>query len=57
LHNSLEGVLTKNATTNIYQLGLEQIDLYLIHDPRALDKGAEGVWRDFEKIKEDGLAK
>jgi diketogulonate reductase-like aldo/keto reductase len=44
-------------TVNNHKLGLKQTDLYLIHNPRWLDKGLEEAWRDFEKIKEDRLAK
>ncbi|OBZ71627.1 NADPH-dependent conjugated polyketone reductase C1 [Grifola frondosa] len=37
-------------------LGLKQIDLYLIHNPNA-GGTIEGNWREFEKIKEEALAK
>jgi len=40
----------------VIKLGLEQVDLFLIHDPRP-EKDLEGVWKTFEKVKEDGLAK
>lgn len=41
------------------QLGLKQVDLYLIHSPRLVDSrpGFEAAWRDFEALKKDGLAK
>ncbi|KAG6864526.1 hypothetical protein C0991_008927 [Blastosporella zonata] len=38
-------------------LGLKFVDLYLIHHPRLIEHDVEGSWRDFEKIKEDGLAR
>ncbi|CDO77149.1 hypothetical protein BN946_scf184657.g24 [Trametes cinnabarina] len=44
IHNSLD------------QLGLKQVDLYLIHNP-AFIKDLEAEWREFEKIKDAGLAK
>lgn len=39
------------------QLGLEYVDLYLIHFPGLVKGSLENAWREFEKIKEDGLAK
>lgn len=39
------------------KLGLKYVDLYLIHFPKAIEKDVEGGWKEFEKIKEDGLAK
>ncbi|KAI8994197.1 Aldo/keto reductase [Trametes punicea] len=44
IHNSLD------------QLGLKQVDLYLIHNPSNV-KDMEKDWREFEKIKETGLSK
>jgi diketogulonate reductase-like aldo/keto reductase len=40
-----------------YQLGLKQVDLYLIHHPRLVNGDFEGAWKEFEKIKDDGLSK
>ena len=36
------------------QLGLKYVDLYLVHYPTSI-KGHD--WKEFEKIKEDGLAR
>lgn len=36
------------------QLGLKQVDLYLIHSPRIVPPGA---WQALEKIQEAGLTK
>lgn len=38
---------------------MSYVDLYLIHFPGTLpsDISVENAWREFEKIKEDGLAK
>ncbi|KAI0333689.1 Aldo/keto reductase [Cubamyces sp. BRFM 1775] len=44
IHNSLDN------------LGIKQVDLYLIHNPMAV-KNIEDDWREFEKIKDAGLAK
>ena len=33
------------------------MDLYLVHGPNLIEKDVEGSWKEFEKIKEDGLAK
>ena len=38
------------------QLGLTYLDLYLIHFPDAV-KSIESGWKEFEKIKKDGLAR
>ncbi|KAF9013176.1 Aldo/keto reductase [Cyathus striatus] len=47
--NSLKASLTK--------LGIKHVDLYLIHSPTIVPNGDfEGAWKEFEKIKEDGLA-
>lgn len=41
----------------IWQLGVTYLDLYLVHAPPLYPGGIEKVWRDFEKLKADGLAK
>ena len=38
------------------KLGVKQIDLYLIHNLK-ISTDLEHDWREFEKIKEAGLAK
>lgn len=42
--------------THAGQLGLEQVDMYLIHNP-TLVINLESTWKDFELIKERGQAK
>jgi diketogulonate reductase-like aldo/keto reductase len=39
------------------KLGLKYVDLYLIHHPRLAKPDLATAWREFEKIKADGLAK
>jgi diketogulonate reductase-like aldo/keto reductase len=41
------------------QLQTPYVDLYLIHTPQSIESygGIEKLWREFEKIKEQGLAK
>lgn len=39
------------------QLGVKQVDLYLIHQPGLVRDNLESAWKDFEQIKDDGLSK
>ena len=39
------------------QLGLTYVDLYLIHHPRYATPDIPTAWKEFEKIKADGLAR
>jgi diketogulonate reductase-like aldo/keto reductase len=39
------------------QLKLDYLDLYLIHWPSAVQPDIDGGWKQFERIKDDGLAK
>ncbi|KAH9847943.1 Aldo/keto reductase [Lenzites betulinus] len=41
---------------SLNQLGVKQVDLYLIHNPMAI-KDLETDWQEFEKIQETGLSK
>lgn len=58
-------VTTKYATGSIYQtvreslakLGLKHIDLYLIHAPSSVEPDFEAAWKEFENIRDAGLAK
>ncbi|KAH8109238.1 Aldo/keto reductase [Phellopilus nigrolimitatus] len=43
--------------SSLQKLGLKQVDLYLIHNPAMVDGTLENTWREFEKIKDAGLAK
>ncbi len=38
-------------------MGIKQVDLYLIHNPRQIEGPIEDGWKEFEKIKEGGLSK
>ena len=39
------------------QLGLDYVDLYLVHNPRIAQPDIATVWAQMEKVREDGLAK
>lgn len=47
-----------NCITN-FQLELDYVDVYMLHHPIMIppDSSLAEVWKDFEKVKEDGLAK
>jgi len=51
------GDIREAVTRSLTKLGLKTLDLYLIHFPTSVEKDYEGSWKEFEKIKEDGLAK
>lgn len=42
---------------NLLQLGVEYVDLYLIHNPRLAVPDIPTVWAQMEQVYEDGLAK
>lgn len=42
---------------NIVQLGVEYVDLYLIHHPRYATPDIPSAWTQMEKLKEEGLTK
>lgn len=39
------------------QLGVEYVDLYLIHSPRLAVPDIPTVWSQMEQVQNDGLAK
>ncbi|KAJ7256805.1 Aldo/keto reductase [Mycena haematopus] len=50
------GEIQLSVRASLYQLKLQYLDLYLIHNP-ALVPDLQAGWKQFEKIKDDGLAK
>ncbi|KAL5524716.1 hypothetical protein ACEPAF_9861 [Sanghuangporus sanghuang] len=51
------GKVSEAIQASLQNLGVKQVDLYLIHSPRSLEGTLENTWREFEKIKDSGLAK
>jgi len=51
------GAIQGTVRNSLAKLDLKYIDLYIIHSPHAVEGNFEGAWREFEKIKEDGLAR
>ena len=45
-----------NSHANV-QLGVDYVDLYLIHHPRLTTPDIPTAWAKFEKLKQDGLVK
>ncbi|KAJ7304621.1 Aldo/keto reductase [Mycena albidolilacea] len=50
------GDVQETIRKSLSNLGLEYVDLYLIHNPRSVPD-VDAVWKEFEIIKKDGLAK
>jgi len=42
---------------SLKKLGVDYVDLYLIHSVNAIKGDIAGAWREFELLKKDGLAK
>jgi len=51
------GPIQESVRDSLAKLGIKTIDLYLIHTPTTLSHNLEGAWKEFEKIKEDGLTR
>jgi len=49
--------ISTSIRNSLKNLGLTYVDLYLIHHPRLGKPDIPTVWKEFEKIKEDGHAK
>ncbi|KAJ7078674.1 Aldo/keto reductase [Mycena epipterygia] len=50
------GEIQMSVRVSLYQLKLQYLDLYLIHSPTFVPD-LEAGWKQFERIKDDGLAK
>lgn len=42
---------------SVKKIGLEYVDLFLIHAPRSGKEGRKEMWQALEKLKEEGGAK
>ncbi|KAG6859904.1 hypothetical protein C0995_002220 [Termitomyces sp. Mi166 len=51
------GDIREAIQTSLRKLGLDHVDLYLVHIPDAVKNDFGGAWREFEKIQEDGLVR
>jgi diketogulonate reductase-like aldo/keto reductase len=47
----------QSCDESLEKLGLEYIDLYLIHNPRICGEDIEGRWKEMEELKKDGKVK
>ncbi|KAF7341149.1 Aldo/keto reductase [Mycena venus] len=50
------GDVQETIRSSLSNLGVEYVDLYLIHNPRVIPN-VDAVWKELEIIKKDGLAK
>jgi len=50
------GPIRQAMEKSLSEMGIKQADLYLIHNPVLVD-GSFEAWKEFEKLKEDGLSK
>ncbi|KAJ6584070.1 NADP-dependent oxidoreductase domain-containing protein [Mycena vulgaris] len=50
------GEIQMSVRHSLYQLQLQYLDLYLIHSPTFVPN-IEAAWKQFERIKDDGLSK
>jgi len=51
------GDLRTEFEASLRKLGLEYVDLYLIHHPNLVRGNLKATWRAMERIKEEGLSK
>jgi len=57
-YSGVDGLDVQTSIRNsLKNLGLKYVDLYLIHHPKLAQPDIGTAWREFEKVKEDGLAK
>lgn len=49
--------IQESINDSLEWLGVEYVDLYLIHNPRWAGDDLVGAWKGMEKVKKDGKAK
>lgn len=49
--------ITESINDSLEWLGVDYVDLYLIHNPAWVGDDLVGAWREMEKIKKEGKAK
>ncbi|KAK8844535.1 hypothetical protein IAR55_006382 [Kwoniella newhampshirensis] len=47
----------QSCEESLAKLGIQYLDLYLIHSPRLCNGDIEGTWKEFELLKKEGLVK
>ncbi|KAJ3575352.1 hypothetical protein NP233_g1167 [Leucocoprinus birnbaumii] len=56
-YSGLVSDVRKSLEISLNDLGLEYVDLFLIHSPSVAEGRLESVWRAFEEVREAGLAR
>ena len=49
--------IKQSIRESLEKLGLEYVDLYLIHNPRITNGDIEGTWKEMEQLHKEGLSK
>lgn len=49
--------IKQSIRESLEKLGVEHVDLYLIHNPRITNGDIEGTWKEMEQVHKEGQAK
>lgn len=49
--------IKQSISDSLEKLGVDHVDLYLIHNPRITNGDIEGTWKQFEEVHKEGQTK